>query len=108
MCDDFDDDGYYLASKQKTKETAITNATPVCSEETSQLWDNIIEKEYMFVTPEELQLLKDSAEDYTSTTIELAGYVLGYDKKQLLVWLEETPIKLDDDQLELDIKEEEE
>lgn len=99
MYDDFDDDGYYMPVKAKegTKETAITNATPVNSEEANELWANIVDKEYMFVTEKELQLLKDSAEDYTRDTIELAGYVLGYDKSQLLVWLEETPVMIPND-----------
>lgn len=97
----YDDDGYfyddyYGEPSKKDKEVAITNATPVNSEEANDLWLDILEHEYKFVDSKELELLKNSADNYTSTTIELSGYVLGYDKKQLLVWLEETPVVLDD------------
>lgn len=93
----YDDDGYfyddyYGKPSEKDKEVAITNATPVISEEANNLWLDILEHEYKFVSSKELELLKNSADNYTSTTIELSGYVLGYDKKQLLVWVEETPV----------------
>ena len=36
-------------------------------------------------------LLKQSADSYDGTHIERGGYVLGYDLKEFLVWLEDTP-----------------
>ena len=109
MYDDYYD--YYDDYTPKTKEErevgleALENSTT--SKEANTLWKEIINKEYKFVSKEELKLLKDSSEDYTKDYIELAGYVLGYDEKQLLVWLEESPVVVDDDQAELDINEEE-
>ena len=98
----YDDDGYaYWVSPRERDELEdedrdlFTNEKPLVSEEASKLWQEIIDKEYKFVSMEELQTLKESAEDYTKTRLELAGYVLGYDTKQLLVWLEETPVLID-------------
>lgn len=101
---DYDDYGYYPLSTVDGNK----NETPVKTDKSNALWQEIIEKEYKFLDNEdELQLLIDSADTYTDGRVEQAGYVLGYDKKQLLVWLEETPVVLDEDQLELDYKEEE-
>lgn len=84
------------------------NENPVKTDESDALWQEIIKKEYKFLDNEEqLKLLKESADTYSDGKVELGGYVLGYDKDQMLAWLEETPITLDEDQLELDIKEEE-
>lgn len=84
------------------------NEKPVQTDESKALWQEIIEKEYKFLDNEEqLKLLKDSADTYNDSKVELGGYVLGYDTKQMLAWLEETPVVLDEDQLELDYKEEE-
>lgn len=84
------------------------NKNPVQTDESNALWQEIIKKEYKFLDDDEqLKLLKESADTYSYGKVELGGYVLGYDEDQMLVWLEETPITLDDDQLELDIKEEE-
>lgn len=104
----YDDYGYYSARPLGSGTTGKANDHPVQTEESNNLWQEIIEKEYKFLDNEdELKLLKDSADTYTDGKVELGGYVLGYDEKQLLVWLEETPVVLDDDQLELDYKEEE-
>ena len=101
---DYDDYGYYPLSTVDGNK----NETPVRTDKSNALWQEIVEKEYKFLDNEdELQLLIDSADTYTDGKVEQAGYVLGYDKKQLLVWLEETPVVLDEDQLELDYKEEE-
>jgi hypothetical protein len=87
---------------------AKTNENPVRTEKANAIWQEIIDKEYKFFdTEQELQLLIDSADTYTDGKVELGGYVLGYDKKQLLAWLEDTPVVLDEDQLELEYKEEE-
>ena len=59
------------------------------------IWEDVIDKEYKFVTKEELKLLKDSAEYCTAGNIYLDGYSLGYDESQELVWLEETPPMLE-------------
>lgn len=84
------------------------NENPVKTDESDALWQEVIKKEYKFLDNEEqLKLLKESADTYSYGKVELGGYVLGYDEDQMLVWLEETPITLDEDQLELDIKEEE-
>lgn len=100
----YDDYGYY--GSRTIGEN--TNDNPVKTDKSNALWQEIIKKEYKFLDNEdELQLLIDSADTYTDGRVEQAGYVLGYDKKQLLAWLEETPIILDDDQLELELKEEE-
>lgn len=90
----YDDDGeFYDSYYGKPKKTEVTtNEKRVDTKEANDLWKEVIDKEYKFVTEEELKLLKDSSEDYTRDTIELCGYVIGYDTKQLLVWLEETPV----------------
>lgn len=100
--DDDDDYDWRFPSKEM-KEKALANYAPVNSEKANRLWEEIIDKEYKFVEEDELDLLLKSAEEYTSATIISNGYKLGYDKTQMLVWLEETPIILDEDQLELDI-----
>lgn len=98
------DKGEHLGSKLLPK---TINESRLDSEEANNLWVDIIDKEYRFVTDAELDILKRSAEYYTHSTITLAGYVLGYDYSQSLVWLEETPVVIDDDQEELDIEEDE-
>lgn len=105
----YDGYGCYDSRPLGSKDTTgTTNKTPVQTEKSNALWQEIIENEYKFLDNEdELQLLIDSADTYTDGRVELGGYVLGYDKKQLLVWLEDTPVVLDEDQLELDYKEEE-
>lgn len=90
----YDDDGeFYDSYYGKPKKTEVTtNEKRVDTKEANDLWKEVIDKEYKYVTEEELKLLKDSSEDYTRDTIELCGYVIGYDTRQLLVWLEETPV----------------
>lgn len=97
--DDYDD--YYdycgyngitgLQDNADTKQPTLSDYK-VVSDEAARLWKNIIEKEYKYVSDEELQMLKESADDYDRDTIELDGYVLGYSKTQSLVWVEDTPI----------------
>lgn len=104
----YDDDGYYISRPLGSKDMTKTNPEPVRTEEANAIWREIIDKEYKFFdTEDELQLLIDSADTYTDGKVELDGYVIGYDKTQLLAWLEDTPVVLDEDQLELDYKEEE-
>lgn len=92
----YDDDGYfyddYYGKPIHDTENKKVNDNRVDTEEANKLWEEVVEKEYKFVTKEELKLLKESSDDYTKNTMELGGYVLGYDTKQYLVWLEETPI----------------
>lgn len=83
-----------------------TNLNRIESKEANSLWQEIIKKEYKYVTDSELDILKQSAESYTRNTMTLAGYVLGYDYSNSIVWLEDTPIELDD-QEELDLQEDE-
>lgn len=88
---DYDDDLYYPQASVESKAKTI-NEQKVVSEEAARLWKKIIEKEYMYINDRELKLLKDSADDYDRSTIELDGYVLGYNVQQALVWVEETPV----------------
>lgn len=107
--DDYYD--YYTPSSYTKKKTSTSTSLKKESKEltdeemteAANIWAEVVKKEYKFVEEEELQLLKDSAEDYTTNIITLDGYVLGYDTDQMLVWLEETPLVLDD-QLELDLE----
>ena len=100
----YDDYGYYGSRTIGSS----ANKNPVQTDESNALWQEIIKKEYKFLDDEkQLKLLKESADTYSDGKVELGGYVLGYDEDQMLVWLEETPITLDEDQLELEIKEEE-
>lgn len=93
----------YRGSKLLAK---TINESRLDSKEANDLWLEIIDKEYKYVTDSELDILKQSAEYYTRSTMTLAGYVLGYDYGQSLVWLEETPVELDDDD-EKDLQEDE-
>lgn len=100
----YDEYGYYGSQALGSS----TNEKPIQTDESKALWEEIIRKEYKFLDNEEqLKLLKESADTYNDSRFELDGYVLGYDEDQMLVWLEETPVVLDEDQLELDIREEE-
>ena len=106
--DYYDDYLYGITSasstKQKDKKPELTDEQ---AKNAGDLWAEVIKKEYKFVEEEELKLLKDSADDYNTNLITLDGYVLGYDTTQMLVWLEQTPLVLDDDeQLELNLDEE--
>ena len=96
-------EGGYRGSKLLAK---TINENRLDSKEAQDLWAEIIKKEYKYITDAELDILKQSAEYYNRNTLTLAGYVLGYDMSQAIVWLEETPIELDDDQMELDLEEE--
>ena len=92
--DDYYDDYYQPKLTDVSEKKKPENK--VVSEEAAEVWANIIKSEYAFITEEQLQLLKDSSDDYTRENIELDGYVLGYDTRQLLVWVEETPPMLEE------------
>lgn len=81
------------AYKPSTKETK-KNDTPL-SDRVLNLLHEIETKGYKWVEPEELGILRNNADDYTSEIMELAGYILGYDQEEMLVWVEETPIEMD-------------
>ena len=67
-------------------------ATPIDTEKASKLWSTIIKDEYAFLTGiGELNLLKSTSDYYSNTQIIKGGYVLGYDARQFLVWVEESP-----------------
>lgn len=109
-----DDYDYYYDKKEWDKGwnndkniSSITNHVKDTSDEAYNLWKEIIKHEYKFVTDEQIDLLKKSADRYDRGSIELDGYVLGYDYKQGLVWLDETPIVLDDEELTLEEETEE-
>ena len=104
---EYDREQWSKAWNNKTKSQEITNESPLITKEAHDLWQSIIEHEYKFVTDAEIDILKQSADSYTHSTMTLAGYVIGYDYGQSVAWLEETPIELDDDQAELDIEEDE-
>lgn len=87
--DDYDD---YYSLPQINSGEKKTNEYKVVTEEAARLWKKVVQKEYIYATDTELQLLKDSADDYDRSTIELDGYVLGYDSRQNLVWVEDTPV----------------
>lgn len=93
---DYYDDNYVGKSPTETSVTTY-NHNRIDTQESQELWAEIIKSEYKYVTDTELDVLKQSSEKYTRSTMELAGYVLGYDVSQSLVWLEDTPIKLDDE-----------
>lgn len=92
--DDYDDyyDYYGYNYHKPVEQTKTVNDYKVVSEAAARLWKKVVEKEYLYVTDEELKLLKDSADDYNRDTIELDGYVLGYNVQQSLVWVEDTPV----------------
>lgn len=99
----YDDDGYfyddYYDNPKKNKSSKIeVSEEGVDKDKATALWKEVIKKEYKFVSEEELKLLKDSSDDYTTNYLELCGYVLGYDTKQLLVWLEETPVLIEEEE----------
>ena len=67
-------------------------ATTIDTEKASKLWSTIIKDEYAFLTGiGELNLLKSTSDYYSNTQIIKGGYVLGYDARQFLVWVEESP-----------------
>lgn len=93
---DYYDDNYVGKSPTETSVTTY-NHNRIDTQESQELWAEIIKNEYKYVSDTELDVLKQSSEKYTRSTMELAGYVLGYNVSQSLVWLEDTPIKLDDE-----------
>lgn len=102
---DYYDDNYVGKSPTETSVTTY-NHNRIDTQESQELWAEIIKNEYKYVTDTELDVLKQSSEKYTRSTMELAGYVLGYNVSQSLVWLEDTPIELDDEE-EKDLQEDE-
>lgn len=92
MCeDDYLYDDYYSKIRKNNGSELKINEEGVDKDKAIALWKEVIKREYKFVSKEELKLLKDSSDDYTENYIELCGYLIGYDKEQLLVWVEETP-----------------
>ena len=103
---DYDKEAWEKAwgSKDKLKEKTV-NDDRLDSQEANDLWAEIIKKGYKYITDAELDILKQSAEYYTRSSLTLAGYVLGYDMSQSIVWLEETPIELTEDEEDKDEEE---
>lgn len=89
--DDYLYDDYYGKIRKNNSSELKISEEGVDKDKAIALWKEVIKKEYKFVSKEELKLLKDSSDDYTENLIELCGYLIGYDKEQLLVWVEETP-----------------
>lgn len=88
-------DDYYMADlygDDDYTDGVLTEDDSELDERAKAIWNNIIENEYAFLNGiGELELLKATADSFTKNHIEKGGYVLGYDAKQFLVWLEETP-----------------
>ena len=103
---DYYDDNYVGKSPTETSVTTY-NHNRIDTQESQELWAEIIKNEYKYVTDTELDVLKQSSEKYTRSTLTLAGYVLGYNVSQSLVWLEDTPIELDDEYYKVETGEEE-
>ena len=93
---DFYGDDYY--DRIPTTDVVTYNHDIDTSPEAQALWREIIDKEYKYVTDAELDILKRSSEKWTHSTMELAGYILGYSVSQSIVWLEETPPELYSDE----------
>lgn len=53
-----------------------------------RLWEQVIHNQYKYITPSELRLLKETADDYTSQELVKDGYHLGYSEGDMLIWLE--------------------
>ena len=93
----YDDDGNFYDSyygkpnKEKAEEGKLVNVVPP-SDEVLNLVDEIVKKEYKWLEPQELKLLQVNADYCTNDIIEIAGYKLGYDDYQMLAWVEDTPV----------------
>lgn len=98
---DYDEEEWGKAWGNKKKDKKLTaktvNEERLDSKEANDLWQYVITKGYKYVSDAELDILKQSSEYYTRGTMTLAGYVIGYDVSQAVVWLEDTPIELDDE-----------
>lgn len=86
--DSYYDDDYswyeeYYAKKNK-EDTTIDTSDPIIQ----SIVDEVVKKEYAFVTKAEMDAIKRSATDYTIDEIYIGGYTFGYDNSQLLLWLE--------------------
>lgn len=77
-----------------SSETEVAKSEPVIdsNEKIGRLWNDIIKREYAYVTPQDLTLLKHSADDYDREHIYVGGFTFGYDAEQELVWVEDTPV----------------
>lgn len=72
------------------------NLNPLNTDDARALWARVVESDYEYLTPDEMQMLKDSAEyrtGETGGTMERAGFTIGYDIYQgsNLVWVEDIP-----------------
>lgn len=93
--DDLDELYYSEKAKQKSEKVQVHNLAPLSTHEAIALWEEIIGKTYKYISKDELNMLKQSAEYRTGEmegTMERAGFVLGYDVSDyIIVWLEDTP-----------------
>lgn len=77
------------------------------SEEAAKLFAKIIRDEWAHVTPEEIDMLKRESDGYDEEVIEIDGYIMGYSVRQGIIWLEETPLSLDEELIDEALAEEE-
>lgn len=93
--DDLDELYFSESARKRVEGIKMHNLAPVSTREAVDLWEQIIDKEYMYLDKSQLKLLKDSAEYITGETggtLERAGFVIGYDVSDyIIVWLEDTP-----------------
>lgn len=93
-------DDYYLdelEDEEVDKTIKSYNLKGEEEEKVNKLWQEIIDKQYKWCDGiGDILLLKQSADSYDGTRIERNGYVLGYDAREFLVWLEDTPPLLKD------------
>ena len=96
----FDDDYYNdkclaTALEEDNKEVDKTiNAVNIENEERlCEIWSELEKNQFVFLNGiGEVNLLKNNADYWTREQMFIGEYVLGYDAKQFLVWVEESPI----------------
>lgn len=71
---------------EPSTETKLTDEE---RQEATQLWADIVSREYKFVSASQLELLKRTCDGKAGDVMEYAGYTFGYDSNQLLVWCTE-------------------
>ena len=100
----FDDDYYNdkclaMALEEDSKEVDKTiNAVNIENEERlCEIWSELEKNQFIFLNGiGEVNLLKNNADYWTKEQMFIGEYVLGYDAKQFLVWVEESPIDYTD------------
>lgn len=68
-----------------------------------EIWNETLLEGYKFVSEEDMQVLKHSADDYTRNLMYVGDFVFGYDEAQNYVWVEYSPY--DESTSYVDVKE---